>query len=82
MTRHSEIFGNLFNDVSDYVLVVLVSDIVRHLLVNNFGVLEVWGQSGEDVLKFPASEDLCSATISQILDVMGSSVNSASHHEW
>lgn len=63
----SLLFGCLFNHLDDYVLRIFVSDILRHLLANNFEIGELWDQSSEDVMEFPATQDLDAGTVSKIL---------------
>lgn len=67
-----QLFGDLFNRLDDYVLRILVSDILRHLLVNNFDICELWEHSSEEVMDFPNSEELDAETISKIINSMSS----------
>lgn len=63
-------FGTLLSKVDDYVLRVLIADIIRHLLANNYEIHELWGHSSEEVMDFPASQELFPKTISKVLDFM------------
>lgn len=73
LTRSRLLFGDLFTQGDDYVLRVLVSDILRHLLANNYEIHELWEQSSEDVMDFPTSQELDAKTVSKILHSISAS---------
>lgn len=64
------LFGDLFIRLEDYALRFFVSDILRHLLIHNYEVQELWEHSSEEVMDFPTSHELDALTLSKILDVM------------
>lgn len=64
------LFGDLSNHLDDYVLRFFLSDILRHLLANNYELHEIWNQSSEDVMDFPSTEELDSNTVSKIIHSM------------
>lgn len=69
-TQQEQLFGMLLSNVDDYVLRILIADIIRHLLANNYEIHELWGHSSEEVMDFPASQELFPKTISKVLDSM------------
>lgn len=66
----SQTFGSLMRNSNDYVLRILVTDIIRHLQGQNFEPSEIWDMTDEPVLDFPSSLDLTPATIKEMVKCM------------
>lgn len=68
--QEKRLFGILLTEVDDYVLRILIADIVRHLLANNYDLHELWNHTSEEVMDFPTSQELEPETISKVLKSM------------
>lgn len=49
---------------------MLIADIMRHLLAQNYQMHELWDRTDEHAMEFPSSQTIVAENLQSLLDVM------------
>jgi len=49
---------------------MLIADIMRHLLAQNYQMHEIWDRTDEHAMDFPSSQTIIAGSLQSTLDVM------------
>lgn len=71
LTCHSQcLFGSLFRTLNDYVLRMLIADIIRLLRSQNYQMHEIWDRTDEHAMDFPSSQNIHGRDLETTLTAM------------